>query len=490
MHFKSILTLGFIFCAAQPLYAQDVVIPDVYTEVMLKNLCTDADASSALEKCSKWVATSTCSMVYDEELPNVEKFFSHEQMQKFRISGEKQLPNNCELIAKLKLGMEILDKDLKLNTPQLSPNERLSRWKNIVKQSMPKSKGNSLAPEQYKLIIEPMMDSPDFEALKKDKDVVAFIKVVLNEYVKQIPNLKSAAQSNKKQIELLRQIETVFPDLITPEVSLVLLAIEIQNKQYKAAEERMEHLDVSKLNQSQRDSILPLIADAAVSIWGNLKFQNNRCFKETAPKGNQAHILNYLFNQTNHPAISTILRAQMALWLKNCDEDKLANQLTKVWNVQYKNDAIVKLMDDFMTWVENDANPSLILIMLKYEGNMDPAAQKKFSERYGKRLAKWIMPLVRYDLDNGKADKAAEWIKPLLQLVPEADKCEVQLLYGRCLEMQKNVVSARQQWAQIIDTQPNGVCKQSAYTLSIQSFRKAGMKQDADALEERLQGRQ
>ena len=488
MYFKPILTLGFIFCAAQPLYAQNVVVPDKYTELLTRNVCTDADASAALEKCSEWVAIATCAMAYDDQVANVEKFFSDEQMQKFRIQGEKQIPPTCEPMARINLSMVILEKDLKLKNPILSANDRLSRWKNIVKQAMPKSKGASLDEAQYELIIERLMDAPDFDALKKDKDVQAFIRVVMDSYAKKMTNLKSATQSNKKQIDILRQIESSMPNLITPDVSLILLADEIQRGQYSTAQERMDTLDFSKLSTSQKDTILPFIEDASVRIWGNAKFQSSRCLKEDIKQA-PSHPLNYLTQNPNHPSVTNLMRAQIDLWLKTCEYDKIANQLVTVWNIQYKNDGMVKLMDEVIAWMETDADPSLTLTFIKRLDSLDKAAANAWMSKYGKRMIKFALPMARYDFENDRIDKAVSWIKPLISLAPQTEKCELQLLYGRCLEKQKNGVSARQQWAQIIDNSPNTACGRTAIELSILSFRKAKMNAEADELESRIKGR-
>ena len=104
-------------------------------------------------------------------------------------------------------------------------------------------------------------------------------------------------------------------------------------------------------------------------------------------------------------------------------------------------------------------------------------------------MVKVVLPMARYDFENDRTDKAAAWIKPLINLVPQADKCELQLLYGRCLEKQKNGVSARQQWAQIIDNTPDSACGRAAIELSILSFRKAKMNAEANELESRIKGR-
>ncbi len=89
MNFKSILTACAIFCVSSPAFAQNfgAGVNDQSAEYLARNLCTDADPANATEKCSEWVSVATCTMAYDEQQPNVEKLFSNEQMQQFRMKG-------------------------------------------------------------------------------------------------------------------------------------------------------------------------------------------------------------------------------------------------------------------------------------------------------------------------------------------------------------------------------------------------------------------
>ena len=487
MNIKSILTACFIFCASTPLYAQNVVVPDQMSEYLIRSVCTDSEPAISEEKCPEWVAVATCALAYEEQQANVAKLFSDEQMQEFRIKGEKLLAPTCEPIARLKLGIDILEKDEKLKPPILSAKERQARWLDIAKQCTPDKKGALIAPEQYGVVITPMIDSSDFEKIKNDKTIQAFVKAVLEGYVRLIPDVTKMSKINEQQVTVIRKIEKTMPDQMTDEASLILLIDEIQHEQYQSALARMRVLDFSKLTQSQKDQVVPFIENSAARLWGNYKFEAGRCFKETTKQASSAHVLNYMTEHVKHPAASIILRAQTGLWQDTCDLDKLATQIFMVWNAQFTDNAMVKFMNDFIPYLEMTGDSALIRAFVSKSQMLSPSAQSTFASRYGSRLVKLALPIANDDYENGKIDNAISLLKPLLSFVPEKDQCELNLLYGRCLESQKNGgSSARQHWAQCIKSSQTESCKSAAYKLSIQSFRKAKMNAEAKEMEEQM----
>ena len=489
MYFKTIFTTIFIFLAASSVYAQNAVMPNQYDELLIREMCLEG-GDSASEHCSQWVAVSTCALAYEEQLPKVEKFFSDEQMQEFRLKGEKQLPATCEPLARIRLSIEILNKDAKLRSNNLTDDERKKRWKSIAQQAMPnKKKQLSLELEQSLVVADNLMNSSDFPAIKNDKDVLAFIDYVMNEATKKVSDSMGDDPDDKRYLDILDQIEQFLPERISKDANLILLSKDIRNKQYQAARDRMENIDFGKLTPAQRKSMTSVLEDSAAAIWGNEKYADIACLKEK-PKSSavSGHPLTYLVNNPDHASAVVILKAQTRLWIENCEYEKLVNQIADVWNAQVQTANMAKFMNDFVRYLEVNSDPTLIRAFIIKLNRFVESANNSVGKKYGDRLAKLALPFAHSEFEAGRYDKAAEWLVPLLKITTKDTLCDVQILYGRCLENMKDGVGARQQWSQVIERESYGLYRNLAFELSILSFKKAKMMDEAQAMEKRYKG--
>ena len=482
MHIKPII----VFCSALLLPAigmAKTVIPTAEEEVAARLVCTEASEAHADKACSDWVAVSTCGLLYKDHLGDVSKFFSNEKMQSFRKQAEKQMPKTCEPIAALMLSVEILEEDLKLSTPSLSPKDRQAKWADIAKRAMG---SNKPADEQFVTLAQHMIDDRAFPEMISNKDIVKFINYTQETIDKKLGKLVKEDENVQKSYDFLEALEGVAPSLITSSSALTLFMHELETGKQLSARSRIALIDFAKLSKESKERLVPKIQSNALVLFGQDDFKSSVCFKDVAVSPSIEHQIKIFDTiQNAAPEVAwVILRSETSIRILACDYDKVFQTYTALYQKSHTNTEATKYTDDLITYLEQHEDEDAVLALGKALGQLSGDPLQAFLSRYGLRITNLMMRYAKYEFDHKANDKAASIMEDVIRYRPVNENGVAHNLYGRILDALNRGTQARQQYAMVMDNNDmNAAERDLAYYLTVVSLRKEKKTAEADAMQ-------
>ena len=427
------------------------------------------------DTCTQWTAVASCVMNYRENLPEVARLQSNEDLQKFRIDAAKKLPKACTNIAKILLQIDILNGDLALSKPQLSKSEREKRWQNIFDMT----KSADIIPQQRQLVAHEFISAPDFQEMMKLPKVKQYITSASDEAFTLLPDISDDTAS------FLSQLYTVDPNLVTMRGSIVLAMFDLRNGRYLSAKNHLLDVDTSKLSEAEISKFAPEVKKNGIHLIKQDDFIQAVCLPEVdrSIKNTRTMWLYQLMMDKDSDSAIYILRGISGLYLRNCEFERICSISASIWSTRYSNGDVQAYFNDLIKYIEAHPEPALVQAFVKSIAALNGEALESFKTRYGARVNKIVLNQARYDMASKAYTNAQNLLSDALRLVPDADSCDLRLQYGRALHFDNKRVPARQQWGYIIEHGPRNLCREIAFTLAIQSLQKDGKKAEAEALE-------
>ncbi len=456
-------------CAAQDSASSQV---SRQNEKDLRESCT---MTSSADICTQWTAVASCVMNYRENLPEVARLQSNEDLQKFRIDAAKKLPKACTNIAKILLQIDILNGDLALSKPQLSKSEREKRWQTVFDMT----KASDIIPQQRQLVAHEFISAPDFQEMMKLPKVKQYITSASDEAFTLLPDISDDTTS------FLSQLYTVDPNLVTMRGSIVLALLDLRNGRYLSAKNHLLDVDASKLSEAEISKFAPEVKKNGIHLIKQDDFIQAVCLPEVdrSIKNTRTMWLYQLMMDKDSDSAIYILRGISGLYLRNCEFERICAMSASIWSTRYTNGDVQAYFNDLVKYIEAHPEPALVQAFVKSIAALNGESLEFFKTRYGARVNKIVLNQARYDIASKAYSNAQNLLADALRLVPDADSCDLRLQYGRVLHFDNKRVPARQQWGYIIEHGERNLCREIAFTLSIQSLQKDGKKAEAEALE-------
>ena len=462
-----------LLSAACLLVAGSAVAQDItrQAETTAREACIEQGSA---DKCVEWTATASCVMNYREHLPEVAKLVSDSDLQKYRIQAASKLPKGCTNIASILLQIEILNSDLSLKSPQLSKSDREKRWLSVVDMAGKPD----IIPQQHILIASEIANSPDFESLKKQPKVQKLITKASDEALDLLPDIAQETAS------LFTQLDSAAPDLITQRGAMVMALYDIRGTRYLSARQRLATIDLSKFTAGDNAKFKAELQKNGINLVDRNNYMDAECFSELplSAEDNNMLALYKSFMDMNSDAAIYIQQAETPYFLRSCSFEPMMGQFAQILSQKSANTDVKAYLDNLVKYIEKTPEPGLVRQFVTTMSHLSGEAQALIKRQYSARIAQFAATQARYDIAAKSYDAARQVASDALNLVNDTDACELRLQYGRALELLKNRSQSRQQWGYIIEHSPAGVCKDSAYALSIQSFIADGKKADAETL--------
>ena len=440
-----------------------------------KDLRESCAMTGSADICTQWTAVASCVMNYRENLPEIAKLQSNEDLQKFRINAAKNLPKACTGIAKILLQIDILNGDLALPKPQLSKSEREKRWQSIFDMS----KSADIIAQQRQLIAHEFINAPDFQEMMKLPKVKQYITSASDEAFTLLPEISDDTTS------FLSQLHTFDPNAVTMRGSIVMAMLDLRNGRYLSAKNHLLDIDTSKLSEAEISKFAPEIKKNGIHLIKQDDFINAVCLPEIdrSVKNTRTMWLYQLMMDKDSESAVYILRGTSGLYLRNCEFERVCTLSASIWSTRYTNGDVQAYFNDLVKYIEAHPEPALVQTFVKSMSAMSGEALEALKSRYGTRISKIVLNQARYDIASKAYTNAQDLLSGALRLVPDAGSCDLRLQYGRALHLDNKRIPARQQWSYIIEHGERNLCREIAFTLAIQSLQKDGKKAEAEALE-------
>jgi hypothetical protein len=433
-------------------------------------LCQDRlGTSTEAEACIDWITEGVCRSPYLSRIEQVAKLTSNDNLRKYREAAEQRLPATCEPMSAVILNLDIL-KDM----PKTEDKARFKRWERAFHWAP------GLAPQQRQILAAEAADAPEFAQMLNHTGIKNHLLQAAAESAELLPDI------SEKTLFFLHQLEQIRPDLMTPEMHAVLLSDALNRAQYKMASSRLDQLDIAQLSEDLKNRFMPVIANAAVQLFGRADLSQAVCFRESPAMHLTLPKLAWI-QALDIPKVKGLISGHlMTLWLMQCDDDAISTRLADLWLNYPADPNLHSLTDALLKNIETHRNVLLGIRIAKTMGKLDGKARETFQKQYGLRLFSSLFEagLLALDIAPSLTIQALEAAAPF---APTAREMELQFHLGRSYAASQNGTKARQIWAQMIDKDPKTSWTMKAAYLSILSFQKAGKKSEAQALFKRME---